>query len=319
MCRRTAVVPLVALLLAAAGCGNSAPQTPSQGGVDKVTVGVVPIVDVAPIYLGKQQGFFSDAKIDLTLQPAQGGAAIVPAVVSGQYQFGFSNVISLLVAESKGLQLKVVAPGNSSTGEVGKDFGALVVPQDSPIRTAKDLEGKSVAANTLKNIVDTVVKASVRKDGGDPTKVKFTELAFPDMLAALANKRVDAAFVVEPFLTVAEDQGNRVVAWSWVDAAPNLMVAAYFTSAKLAGANPDLVRRFTDAMNKSLAYADSHPDQARKVLSSYTKIDSATADKLTLPKWPAQINRQSTDTLAQLALGDGLVSSKPDVDALLPG
>jgi NitT/TauT family transport system substrate-binding protein len=139
------------------------------------------------------------------------------------------------------------------------------------------------------------------------------------MPAALANKRVDAAFVVEPFLTVAKDQGNRVVAWSWVDAAPDLMVAAYFTSTKFAGANADLVRRFTEAMNKSLAYADSHPDEARKVLSSYTKIDAATAGKLTLPKWPTQINRQSTDTLAELALGDGLVTTRPDIDALLPG
>jgi NitT/TauT family transport system substrate-binding protein len=319
MCRRTAVAPLIALLLAAAGCGGSSPPATSQGGVDKITVGVIPIVDVAPIYLGKQRGFFSDAKIDLTLQTAQGGAAIVPAVVSGQYQFGFSNVISLLLAGSKGLPLRVVAAGNSSTGEQGRDFGAVVVPQASPIRTAKDLEGRSVAANTLKNIVDTSVKASVRKAGGDPSKVKFTELAFPDMPAALANKRVDAAFVVEPFLTIAKDQGNRVVAWSFADAAPDLMVAAYFTSTKLAGDNPDLVRRFTEAMNKSLAYAQSHPDEARMVLGSYTKIDAATAAKLTLPRWPTEINRQSTDALAQLALGDGLVTSKPDIGALMPG
>jgi NitT/TauT family transport system substrate-binding protein len=318
MRRRTAALPVAAALLAAAACGSSATPATGPGGVDKVTVGVISIVDVAPLYLGRQKGFFADAKIDLSTQTAQGGAAIVPAVVSGQYQFGFSNVTSLMLARSKGLPLKVVAAGNSSTGEAGRDFSAVVVPENSPIRSAKDLAGKSVAVNTLKNIGDTTVKASVRKDGGDPNAVRFTELALPDMPAALANKRVDAAWVVEPFVTIARDQGNRVIAWNLVDTAPKLMIAAYFTSEKFAAGNTDLVRRFTEAMNKSLAYAQVHPDEARGVLASYTKIDSATAAKLVLPAWPTEINRQSTDTLAQLGVDDGLFATKPDLGALLP-
>ncbi len=317
---RRSLLAAASLLSAAlvAGCGSSGGGGAGSGGVDKVTVGVIPIVDVAPIYLGKQLGYFSDAKIDLTLQQAQGGAAIVPAVVSGQYQFGFSNMTSLLIAQSKGLPLKVVAAGNSSTGQAGADFGAVVVPQDSPIHTAKDLEGRSVAVNTLNNIGDTTVRASVRKAGGDPSKVKFTELAFPDMPAALAGHRVDAAWVVEPFLTVATRQGNRVVAWNFVDTAPDLMIAAYFTTRKVLDGQADLVRRFTEAINKSLAYAQAHPDQARQVITTYTKIDAATAAKLTLPTWPTQINRQSTDTLARLVTSDGLVTKQPDVTALLP-
>jgi len=70
-------------------------------------------------------------------------------------QFGFSNTTSLLLANSQGLPLKVVAAGVSSTGEDGKDFGAVIVKADSPIRSAKDLAGKRVAVNTLKNINTT--------------------------------------------------------------------------------------------------------------------------------------------------------------------
>jgi NitT/TauT family transport system substrate-binding protein len=318
MRRGIAVLP-IALLLAAASCGgNSAPVQQNAQGLDKVTVGIIPIVDVAPIYLGKQHGFFADNKIDLTLTPAQGGSPIVSAVVAGQDQFGFSNVTALLVGQSKGLGLKVVAAGDSSTGKAGADFSAIVVPKDSPIRTAADLAGKSVSVNTLRAIGDTTVKASVRKAGGDPSKVNFTELALPDAAAALANKRVDAAWLVEPFLTAALQQGDRVVAWNLVDTAPGLMIAAYFTSAKFANANPDLVRRFSAAMNKSLEYASAHPDEARQILSTYTKINAATAAKLTLPAWPTEVNRASTDTLAQLAVNDGLMASKPDLSTLLP-
>src|SRR5690349_14701590 len=102
MRRRLVLLMFAAALLGPTACGGNSstgPATPAPPGQpDKVTTGVIAIVDVAPIYLGKQQGFFSKRNIDLTLQTAQGGAAIVPSVLNGQYQFGFSNVTSLLLA-----------------------------------------------------------------------------------------------------------------------------------------------------------------------------------------------------------------------------
>jgi len=123
---------------------------------------------------------------------------------------------------------------------------------------------------------------------------------------------------VEPFLSTSLGQGGRLIASNYVDAAPDLTVAVYFTSRQLIEKDPDLVKRFTEAMTDSLAYADAHPDEARQVLTSYTKIDPAVIQKLTLPKWPPQINRASVQTLADLALKDGLVTKPPDLAALLP-
>ncbi len=318
--RRTLTAMAVAVLLGMAGCASPAAESgkPEATAAQKVTVGVIPIVDVAPIYLGKEKGFFASRGMELDLVAAQGGAAIVPGVVSGQYQFGFSNVTSLIVAASKGLPLKITCAGNSSTGKAGADFGAVVVKADSPIQTAKDLEGKTVSVNTLKNIGDTSVRASVRKAGGDPNKVKFTELAFPDMPAALASGNVNAAWVVEPFLSVAKSQGARVVAWNFVDTAPNLPIAAYFTTMARTTENPDLVKKFTEAMVESSAYAQAHPDEARAVIPTYTKITADQAKALTLPQWPATIDTAALTVLADLALADGLVTAKPNLTALLP-
>ncbi len=315
MIRKLVSLTLATVLLASC---TSAPKTSSPGVPDKVTVGVIPILDVAPIYLGKQKGFFTQHNIDLTLAQASGGAAIVPAVVSGQYQFGFSNVVSLLLATQNGLPLKVVCNGNNSTGVDGADFAALMVKGDSPIKTPADLAGKTVAANTLKNIVDTSVRASVRKAGGDPKAVKFVELPFPQQPAALQSGQVDAVFVVEPFQSAVLAQGGRKIASSYVDAAPNLVVALYFTSRQLMSSNPDLVKRFTDAMKQSLAYADAHPDEARAIIGTYTTIAPDVIAKMTLPKWPADINRQAIQALADLALGDGLLTKQADLNTLLP-
>ncbi len=318
--RRHLAVLLLATTLLATSCGSDdgGGQASSPGQPDKVTVGVIPILDVAPIYLGVAKGFFKQKNMDVTLKLAEGGAAIVPAVVSRQYQFGFSNVVSLLLAHSKGLPVKMVSNGNNSTGKDGEDFAALMVKKDSPIKTAADLEGKTVAANTLQNIVDTSVRASVRKAGGDPKKVKFTALPFPEQPAALESGQVDAVFVVEPFQQAVLADGGRKIASSYVDAAPDLTVAAYFAAQQLIGENPDLVKRFTAAMQESLSYADSHPDEARKIIGTYTEIAPEVIDKVTLPKWPADINKESVQTLADLALEDGLLSEKADLDSLLP-
>ncbi|MDI6097076.1 ABC transporter substrate-binding protein [Actinoplanes sp. NEAU-A12] len=319
---RRLLAGLTAAVLAGslAACGSSADSggESADGGVDKVKVGVIPIVDVAPIYLGQQKGFFSRRNIELTLEAGQGGAAIVPGVVQNQTQFGFSNVTSLMIAQTKNVPIKVVAAGVASTGEAGKDFGAVVVKADSPVKTAKDLVGKKVSVNTLKNIGDTVTRESVRKDGGDPAALNFVEMPFPNMPAALADGQVDAAWVVEPQLSTIKAAGGREVASTYVDAAPNLTVAAYFTSQKLIADDPGLVKRFTEAVNESLAYADSHPDEVRAILSSYTKIDEKLRASLVLPKWPTQINETSVRTLAELGAKDGIFTGTPDLEKLLP-
>lgn len=311
-----AVAALSLVTVAACGSGDSGTTTNSEG-LKEVKVGVIPIVDVAPIYLGDEQGFFEDHGIELTLESGQGGAAIVPGVVSGDFQFGFSNVTSLMLARDNGLPLKVVAAGNSSTGKA-PDFSAVVVKGNSPIKSPKDLAGKTVAVNTLKNIGDTTVRESIRKDGGDPSKVKFVELAFPDMPAAVSKGDVDAAWVVEPFVAVAQSEGDRVVSWNLVDTAPDLMISTYFTSEQLQQEDPQLVEDFTAAINESLEYADAHPDEVRKIVQTYTEIDAALMEKVTLTKWTTEINRESTQKLADLAEEDGLVKEPVDLDALLP-
>lgn len=313
----TALTAAVLVTTTAAACGSDS-DTTAPGGKDKVNVGAIPIVDVAPLYLGKQKGFFDKQGIALTITPTTGGAAAVPGVMSGQFQFAFGNVTSLLVARDQGLDLKVVASGNASTGKEGADFSAVMVKKGSPIKSAKDLAGKTVSVNNLKNIGDTTVRAAIRKAGGDPASVKFVELAFPDAPAALDKGRVDAAWVVEPFVTVAKGQGATPVAWNFVDAAPNLTVASYFTTGKTVKDKPDLVKRFTAAINESLRYAAEHPDEARGILSTYTKITSDVGGKIVLPAWPTEVNRQSVQTVADLALQDGLLKKKADLTALLP-
>lgn len=323
MQRCVVTLALVAVTVAtAAGCGssdsdNAAVSSGGEGKATPVTVGVIPIVDVAPLYLGQKKGFFSSRGIDLKMVAAQGGAAIIPGVVSGQFQFGFSNTTSLMLAQTKGVPIKSVANGAASNGKVGGDVTAVLVKKDSSIKSAKNLAGRTVAVNTLQNIGDTTVRESVRKDGGDPAKVKFVEIPFDQMPAALDDGRVDAAWMGEPAQTIAKGQGARVIASPFAETDPNLTLATYFTSTKITQQDPALVKKFTEAMNESLEYASAHPDEARQILTTYTKIGGEVLEKLILPSWPTEVNTPSLEKLAELGAQDGVFADKkPDIKAL---
>jgi NitT/TauT family transport system substrate-binding protein len=309
--------------LALAGCGGGDGGSAgagatgtggASGDLTVVSVGAIPIVDVAPLYLGVEKGIFTGHGLQVEPFLAQGGAAIVPAVVTGQAQFGFSNITSLLQAEARGVPLALVAPGSGATGDPKADFAAVIVRSDSPVQNAADLAGRSVAINSINNISDTVVREAVRQAGGDAGSVKFVELPFPNMVAAVADGSVDAAFTVEPFATVGKGQGMRAVASPYTQTDPDLTVAGYFTSDKYASENPDAVKAFAAAMVESQQYATDHPDEARAVLSSYTQIQPDVAAALTLPKYPTEIDRNSVAKLLDLGVKDGNVPDGVDLD-----
>jgi NitT/TauT family transport system substrate-binding protein len=321
--RRTPMTLIVMSALVLTGCGGggsggqdtgSGATGGASGELTPVSVGAIPIVDVAPLYLGVEQGIFADHGLQVEPFLAQGGAAIVPAVVTGQAQFGFSNITSLLQAEARGVPLALVAPGPGATGDPAADFAAVIVTADSPVQDAADLAGRTVAINSINNISDTVVRETVRQAGGDPKTIKFVELPFPNMVAAVADGSVDAAFTVEPFATVGKSQGMRAVASPYTQTDANLTVAGYFTSDQYAAENPDIVKAFAEAMVEAQQYATDHSDEARAVLDSYTQIDPAVAADLTLPRYQTEINRDAVAKLLELGVGDGIIPDGVDLD-----
>jgi NitT/TauT family transport system substrate-binding protein len=289
------------------------------GGTEPATlkVGVIPIADVAPLYLGMKEGFFKDEQLTIKPQLAEGGAAITPAVVSGDYQIGFSNTISLLIAASQDLPVGIISPGVSGAASEKDAWDDLLVPKNGPVKTTKDLEGKTIAVNTLKNICEVTIKASLEKDDVDVNTLKFTEVPFPDMNAALDAGRVDGACVVEPFVSQGEAGKSKGINPFYERTAPNLTVATYFTSKQYAEENADVVDRFVKAMDKSLKYAQSNPDEVRKVLLDYTEIPPEAAEAITLPVWRSDLNEQTIELLSELSKKYGLIEEEPDLNELI--
>ena len=319
---------LVAALAAAAvlliaGCGDdgggSGGGSSGDGDEGPVTlnVGVIPIADVAPLYLGMDKGFFEEENLKIVPKLAEGGAAIVPAVLAGDDQIGFSNTTSLIIAASKDLPIQIISQGVLAGESTEQAWDGVVVPKGSDIETITDLEGKTVAVNTLNNVSQIVVNTALEKAGGDPSKVKYVEVPFPDMNAALESDRVDAAFQVEPGYSGGLAAGSRNISNAYEEMAPNYTVATYFTSKQYIAENRDVVDRFARAMQKSLEYAAGHDDEVRAIVGTYTEIPQEVIDKMKLPVWKSDLNEPTIEQTIEAATKYGFIDEAPSLDDLI--
>lgn len=311
------------LLLSACGTGSLQGQTAETqsaqpGGLQQVNVSVIPIADTAPVYLGVEKGFFAEQGLALELQPSTVGGAPVPGVVSGAYDFAFNTMTSTMVARDKGLDVRYVTNGATATGDSSKGFGAVVVPNNSDIKSPKDLAGRKVSVNALSNIGDTTIRHATEADGGNGTDIKFVEVPFSEALAALTNGQVDAAWILEPFLTQALKSGNRVVTYNYEAMDPDLDIAGFIASGELIKNKPDLVEKFASAMNKSLEYAQENPGEVRDITGTYTKISETLRAEMTLPRFRPQFDRESITLLGKSAVKYGTLAKAPNLDELLP-
>ena len=315
MAQKTKIIATAAIALSLAACSGG-DQPPAEGDLTPVTVGVIPITDTAALWLGDQEGYFEEEGIDLTIETTDGGATSMAGVVSGDYDFAFSNLVSLMVAQDQGLPVRYVTNGTSVEG-TDEGFGAVVVPEDSDIERPADLVGRTVSVNNLSNITGATASYAVEQDGGDPNGIDYVELPFPDMPAALAAGNIDAAMIVEPFLTAVRDEGARVVAWNY-QAIPDMDIAGYFATTETIESDPELVERFARAMNRSLERAGEDPDAVREVVGTYTEISADARARMNLPVFRTEFNVEAAEELGEALVRYGIVENAPDVAAILP-
>jgi NitT/TauT family transport system substrate-binding protein len=315
---RTRVAPLAAALaLLLSACGEDA-ETAGGGGSEgptTVQVGVIPVSDVAILYLGQEQGFFADRGIELEFNFGQGGAALVPAVVTGQYQFGFSGIVSVLQAREEGLPLTAIAPTSWSTGEEGQHINALMAI-DPAIQDAGDLEGRTIALNIINSQVETLARNSVEAAGANPDNVNFVEMSLPDSVTALSSGDIDAFVCGEPFCTLAIDAGARVVADSWLDLVPEGvgLSGVYFSTTDQVEADPELFENLRAAILESLDYSAEHPDEWRAQIPTYTEMDPAFVDRLTMPLFKSELEPGEYEAAPTKAVEYGILDEVPSAE-----
>jgi|tagenome__1003787_1003787.scaffolds.fasta_scaffold20731859_2 ABC-type nitrate/sulfonate/bicarbonate transport system substrate-binding protein len=318
--RLGAALAVAALLLA--GCGGSDGDSASADGGSSSGPTTLRIAETAGAPLnfltyGDQQGFFEDAGLKLEITSSTGGATVIPQLVSGELDAAGSNVVSALIAASKGLPLQMVAAGTSTSEDEQQDFSALVVKPDSPATSIADLAGKKIAVNSLKNINDIVLGSMLEKAGLSYDDVQFVELPFPDMAGAVENGSVDAAMVIEPFITMAEGQGLKVIGRPYWELKPGLQIGTYLMSKEFVAKHPDTVEAFQKGVQATADAIAEDPDSFRAALPKISQTSPEVAQKVRINLWRGKDDKESLTLIQGLMVDYQLIDKKVDLDEVV--
>ena len=274
----------------------------------KGKLGYMNIVDNTPMFVAMEKGFFKAEGLELDTVPMAGGAVIVQGVTAGDLQFGWTNVISLYQAHVEGFDFKLIA-GGATNVRGSNETHAIVVGKDSPIKAAKDLAGKTVAVNTLNNIVHLMAMAWVDKNGGVSSKIKFVEIPFPQMAPALVAGKVDAISVQEPFAAAAARQPEtRVLTNPWGDVAPKFLIASWFASEKWVQRNRQVAQAFVRALNRGIDTIHADPEGARAAMIKWAKLNPDMVGKIGMPLFEKNISPKDLQPTIDLTVKYKMIS-----------
>jgi NitT/TauT family transport system substrate-binding protein len=260
-----------ALGLIGAGLATAAsPHGASAATAVRLTT--LPVDGTALAFYANDLNYFQDAGLDVTIQTVANGAVITASVISNSVDIGWSNIISLAAAYKRGLPVSIIGAGGMSvTGSLATQ---LMVRKDSPIHTAADLSGKVIGTTGLADVGQLAPELWVDKNGGKSSAVKFIEMPFPQLPAALEAGRVDAAWLAEPFIHAAEPFA-RTLATCFDAVAPRWMLGAWFATPAYISANRGVIDVFRTVITKTATWANANHDQSAVILAKYSHLDPA--------------------------------------------
>lgn len=306
----TSWVPRLTVLLGAL-VFLAAQHTPATAQTTKIRVSVVPIIDLAPLYAAVRQGYFAAEKLEVDTSPVVGGAAGLPALAAGQVQIAFSNVVSTALGTSQGLGFKMIAPA-ADAPQSPPDASGIMMAKGKGFRTGKDLEGKRLGVNVRNNVTWLYSRAWVEKTGGDPNKVTYLEVPFPQMADALKSGQIDAAFIVDPFLSAGVESGAlELLGWPYNQVQPGMSVSQYVTTERFLKSNPQQVEAFVRALKKGIVWMNENAGKPEwvKLISGYTRMTEDRVRTLHVAPYKLSIDPVSIDASLELMRKHGMLTT----------
>jgi NitT/TauT family transport system substrate-binding protein len=323
--KRIAIVAVIASCVAATAAWASSGAAKKAASLTPVTMYFNPgSADGAGIEYCLKSGTCAKYGLDVKFKySTQGGPQIIPAMVSGQVQFGEPGYEDTIVAASKGIPIIAVGPVSVAATSDASDWTADLSLANGPVKTLCDLPGKTVAVNSLLGLGQLFVDANYYNAHckGDPSntgwkRIKFVAILFPQMATALQKHEVDAIWTLEPFLSVTRGQlKTTLLAGSAFRTVPHGPITALDTSKAYLHAHPQVVRDMQLALGASNTYLAAHPSETRKLLGEYTTTPKAELRTAILPTFVASVPLSLVQAEAVDNVRFGLISKIPPLSS----
>lgn len=215
-------------------------------------------------------GFFKRAGLDVELSFLGAGGAVTAAVIGGAADVGVTNAGSMSAAHARGLPLYLIAPC-TITSPGPRASTVLAVAKGSNLRTAGDFAGKTICVSTVRDLQQAATMNWLDANGGDAKAATFLEIPLANQPEALQTGRVDAAVLIEPWITMSQDR-IRIVARPYDSIASRILISGWIANKAWFDANGALARRFVAALRATAVWANGDRPATGAILEKYTKI-----------------------------------------------
>ena len=211
-------------------------------------------------YLAQDKGYFKAEKLDLTIDQGEGSAATVTRIMSGNYQAGFGDINAIV-------QNAAAKPGEAPVMVYmlySRAPFALITKADSPIKSLKDVEGKTLGS-PAGGAALKVFTALAKKNGIDEKKVTWLNMApnLQEQMLLQGQVAASAVFSATSYMNLVTQRvdPDRDIRWFYYgDYGLDLYSNGVMVSAQMVKERPQAVAGLVRAINKAIRECAEQPD-----------------------------------------------------------
>ncbi|HEY6786582.1 MAG TPA: ABC transporter substrate-binding protein [Trebonia sp.] len=322
-------------MVALAGCsgGSSTPSGPPPE-TPNITIDIAPTTDAAGLYIAYDDGYFKQQGINLTIAAINGGEYGMGDLQTGKAQLVEGNYVSLILAQIAGtfaapnpkdpaetfparpINMRVIA--DSSQMQPGNQ--ALYVMPDSPYQTVQDLvkHRVEVGVNTLHNIVSVMLGSLLTANGYKANALSQVPEALPMIPELLAQHKIPAAWLPEPFGTEAEQQYGAVPLADFDQGSlENLPICTVVGSTSWVQSHPNTVAAFLRAYQEGQQVADTERAAVEQALVIHTGVTREVAATMTLDTYPLVMDVPEMQRVPDVMYEFGLISKPYNITNMI--
>lgn len=220
--------------------------------------------EYAPLFVALDKGYYAAEGLDVTIGEGAGAAALIQAVGSKAENFGYGPSVSIMQAIEKDIPVKTVALYQTATPY------ALISFPDVPLRSPKDLEGRSVAFVQGVVFFD-MFPAFAQKAGFDINKIKRVNLSSAVLNGQFLSRDVDviAVFTSNELPIMKKQTGIKFNELRVADYGFDMLGTSFFTNPDYAKANPEIVKKMLRATARGYADATKDPKEAAQIMNKH--------------------------------------------------
>jgi NitT/TauT family transport system substrate-binding protein len=285
---RVALLAAITILVLA-GCTapGSATLAAAPAGLEQpdITVAAIPSVDLAGLYVAQDRGLFAEAGLHVTIRKIASSKAVIAAQLNRQVDIGAGSYVGYVAAQAAGARFRILAEAST----LRPDTRTLVVTANSGIANIAGLVGKKIGVNGTNSIGTLLISALLQENGISPAKVDFVtdQNGFPDIPGQLHQGAWQAAFLAEPYVTMAEETyGEQELADLDQGATANFPIDGYVATQAWAQQHPKTAAAFVRAIEEGQALANTDPMAVQRAMAESDQLAPAVTAVMALPGFP---------------------------------